>query len=292
LEESAMSVRSHERGIIVGVDGSLPSRAALEWALDEASLRHCKLRLVYADVMNDSSESVLRRAQELLAREAAFSAVCAPDVLVESELHEAFPVPALIAEGSAAEMVVVGNRGRGGFASLALGSVGVQLAAHAPCPLVVVRHADDQLGPGQSAGRVVVGVDGSPLSELALDFAFLEASLHVCGLTAVHVAPLPLGLPSWGVSTAPLDAEADLESVKLLLAESLAGWQEKYPDVDVIQKARLGHAGYELIHEARGASLVVVGSRGRGGFRGLFLGSTSQALVHHAPCPVAVVRNG
>jgi nucleotide-binding universal stress UspA family protein len=135
-----------------------------------------------------------------------------------------------------------------------------------------------------------VGVDGSPASDSALGFAFEEASLRGTGLTVVHAWTMP-------VSTGPGDIlplvydidEVNAEETRLL-AETVAGWQEKYPDVRVHRVVAHGAPAHELVQRSAGAELLVVGSRGRGGFRGLLLGSVSQAAIHHAQCPVAVVR--
>jgi nucleotide-binding universal stress UspA family protein len=133
-------------------------------------------------------------------------------------------------------------------------------------------------------------VDGSELSQTALDFAFHEASLHSCGLTAVHAWLMRGSVPAevWGELLPPVNNE--VEEKRLLLSEALAGWREKYPDVGVIEKVLVGLPAWTLIEESKHARLVVVGSRGKGGFAGLRLGSTSQALVHHADCAVAIVR--
>ena len=172
-------------------------------------------------------------------------------------------------------MIVVGSRGLGGFSGLLLGSVGVQLAAHAGCPVVVVRR--DGRADGPEAGRVVVGVDGSHDADRAMRFAFEQASFRGVGLTAVHTY-------IWPDSTGPGDMlplvydEDDLrDDERRLLAESVAGWTDKFPDVDVRRSVVRGTAAGVLTHLSHGAELLVVGSRGRGGFTGLLLGSVSQA---------------
>jgi nucleotide-binding universal stress UspA family protein len=169
---------------------------------------------------------------------------------------------------------------------LLIGSVAVDLAAHASCPVVVVRGPE----PDYTAPRpepVVVGVDGSPTSEAAVAFAFEAAALQNVPLVAVHVwhdllvDPTMAPLLDWDV------VESDEREV---LAERLAGWTAKYPDVPVRRLVACDRPGRALVDESGRAQLVVVGSRGRGGFRGMLLGSVSQALLHHAHCPVAVVR--
>jgi nucleotide-binding universal stress UspA family protein len=240
-------------------------------------------------VWNVAPDKQRADSEALLAHEVNYATMVAPSARVTSAAHDAHTVPALIADAGAADLAVVGNRGRGGFASLALGSVGMELTAHAPCPVIVVRAPAVAAEAGPSAGRVVVGVDGSAAGQPALAFAFEEASLRGVGLTAVHAWSLP-AVPTGVAGELRGDVDESLTGESLLLAEALAGWQEKYPDVDCVEKTRLGHVGRELIDESRGAVLVVVGSRGRGGFTGLLLGSTSQALLHHASCPVAVVR--
>jgi nucleotide-binding universal stress UspA family protein len=188
----------------------------------------------------------------------------------------------LVAESRQAQLVVVGDRGLGGFTGLLLGSVAVGLAAHAASPVAVVRGA----APSPD-GQVVVGVDGSPTSEAALAAAYEAAAARRVRLVAVH---------TWwdfliDTTLAPLlDWEAIEGDEHVLLAERLAGWAEKYPDVEVRRVVARDKPAHSLLQQATGAQLVVVGSRGRGGFAGLLLGSVSHSLLHHAPCPVLVVR--
>jgi nucleotide-binding universal stress UspA family protein len=216
----------------------------------------------------------------------AAAAQVAGDLEVERVEVTGFPEAVLQAESRRAELVVVGNRGLGGFAGLLIGSVAVALAGHTECPVVVVRGAEpDDAAP--LLEPVVVGVDGSPESEAALAFAFGAADLRRVPLLAVHawwdllVDPTMAPLVDWDA------AEADEHEV---LAERLAGWAETYPDVPVRRLVVRDRPAHALVKESARAQLVVVGSRGRGGLRGMLLGSVSQALLHHAHCPVAVVR--
>jgi nucleotide-binding universal stress UspA family protein len=181
---------------------------------------------------------------------------------------------------------VIGDRGLGGVTGLLVGSVATALAAHAESPVVVVRaNGIDEL-PDPSA-PIVVGVDGSPVSEAALAFAYEAAAARGVPLVAVHTW--------WDVFVDPavaplLDWDAIASDERQVLAERLAGWSEKYPDVSVqpvILRDRPAHA---LVEQSRRAQLVVIGSRGRGGFTGLLLGLVSHAVLHRAPCPVAIIR--
>jgi nucleotide-binding universal stress UspA family protein len=137
---------------------------------------------------------------------------------------------------------------------------------------------------------VVVGVDGTPVGEAAIAFAFAEASARGADLVAVHAWTDLLLETAFAAGAAALDFTPLEQEAEALLGERLAGWQEKYPEVRVTRQVSRERASRALLRCAEDAALVVVGSRGRGGFRGLLLGSTSQHLLHHAPCPVAVVR--
>jgi len=197
-----------------------------------------------------------------------------PGLTVTTAVTAGYPAAVLIDESLTASLVVVGSRGLGGVRGMLAGSVGAQVAAHAYAPVIVVR-TNRAAGPGTG---VVVGVDGSPGATAALEFAFGEAEGFGNRLTAVYA--WPAGQPAEG------QADADR-----YLAEWLAGWSEKYPDVTVERRAVPSHSPLEtLIWESRDAGLVVVGPRGRGGFAGLLLGSVSDGLVRHAHRPVAVVH--
>lgn len=279
--------------VVVGVDGSESSIRATQAAAVEARLRGVRLQVVHAYGMPAWEPPLgfppdrLRATAEQVAADAAACALAEePEAEVIAEVEQGDPLVVLEAHSRAAALVVVGNRGRGAFAGLLLGSTGVQLAAHSHCPVMVVRDGAPARGP------VVVGVDGSATSDAALDFAFAEASLRRTGVRAVHAwtvwnteAPAPQD-PSMPYAAKPGELAAQEER---LLAEAVAGHRERYPDVRV-EQAPLRHDTREaLIEASRQAQLVVVGSRGRGGFTGMLLGSVSQAVLHHALCSVVVV---
>lgn len=290
--------------IVVGYDGSDTSRRALDWALEAAGRRDLPVVVVHAFTLPmppvpvapgyaGPNESALRHGAEAVVAEAAeHAARFAPDVPLSTRLVTAPAALALLDGIEDAEMVVVGSRGLDGFSELLVGSTGIQLATHAPCPTVVIRPQHRHVEPGPEAGRVVVGVDGSPLSEAALAFGFEEASLRGIGLSAIHAWDTPVAEPVG--HGAPLLVDDILtigtEEEAALLAESLAGWREKYLDVDVRQLVVHQKAAKALVGASAGAELLVVGSRGRGGFRSLLLGSVSHAVLHHSHSPVAVVR--
>ncbi len=286
--------------VVVGVDGSTDSMRAVRWAAADAARRHRPLHLLHAHNWPEFMYPPLGMAlpvayetdtQETAARVLADAAVQARDVRddlhITTESTTRLCLPALLAASRRAALVVVGSRGLGGFTALLVGSTGAELAAHAACPVVIVREATTG---GPNAGRVVVGVDGSHDAALALAVAFEQAAFRATGLTAVNACQWQVAGQRDGVATPIYGEEDAIAGARRALAESVAGWREKYPQVDVRLDVVTGRAGGVLVDAARGAELLVVGARGHGGFAGLLLGSAGQAAVHHAPCPVVIAR--
>ncbi|OSP33683.1 universal stress protein UspA [Streptomyces sp. 13-12-16] len=285
--------------VVVGVDGSASSLTAVETAAREARLRGAALRVVHAwmwpamhvplgpSPMGPPEGGLRGMVDRLVAEAVERARATAPDVDVSHVVVTGEPLTVLEAQSRAAELVVVGSRGMGGFVGLLVGSTAVHLAAHGRCPVLVVREHP------QDAGPVVVAVDGSAAGDRAVEFAFAEAALRKAPLVALHAytnwnAPLPSPQDPSVPDANPPGALARAE--ERLLAEALAGHRERCPDVVVEHKAVHGGPRETLIEASRSAQLLVVGARGRGGFAGLLLGSVSQSLLHHAHCPVAVVR--
>ncbi len=280
------------RPVVVGVDGSASAYRAVEWAAGEAHRRGVGLRLVRAFSWTTADHPtgwVARYRDEMLdvsrrqvARAVRVAADTRPDVEAESQVEIGAPIEVLSSEARRAQLLVLGDRGLGEVAGLVLGSVAVSLAASGACPVVVVR--------GERAGAdgpVVVGVDGSPVSEAALAFAFDAAAARGVDLVAVH-AWSPTAIDEELASLVEWDASAE----SAVLAERLAGWGQKYPQVAVRRTVVRDGAVRALVTASAGAQLVVVGSRGRGNAAGLLLGSVSHGVLHGAHCPVAVVRPG
>ena len=283
------------RTVVVGVDGSDSALDAVGWAAREADRRHLSLRVVHAfgwpDTRHvgdpglgvDYREVLQRTAREVLAAATAAAEETVPGLAVDPQMIVGYPGAVLRSESAGARLVVLGDRGLGGFTGLLLGSVAIEVSAVAGCPVVVVRGPV----PAPAEGPVVVGVDGSPTSEAAVGFAYEAAATRGVPLVAVHVW--------WDLMVDPtfapmLDWDALEAEEREVLAERLAGWGEKYPDVHVQRLVMHDRPARALLEQAAGAQLVVVGTRGRGGVAGLLLGSVSHSLLHHAPCPVAVVR--
>jgi nucleotide-binding universal stress UspA family protein len=191
----------------------------------------------------------------------------------------------LLAEARDAVLLVLGNRGLGGFAGLLLGSAAVQVSAHADCPVLVVR------GEPRADGPVVVGVDGSELSDLAVGFAVEEAARRGTALVAVHAWLHPVPLGPGDVLPLVYDLDALAAEEERVLAEAVAGYAERYPEVPIRQQLVRGNPSRVLVDASAEAQLVVVGARGRGGLAGMLLGSVSHAVLHHARCPLAIVRH-
>ncbi|GAA4835559.1 universal stress protein [Saccharopolyspora rosea] len=266
--------------IVVGVDGSAPSLNAASWAADEAVLRApARLRVVLApdDDLDDD------RAARTVSGLATVLAASRPDLEISPEVRHGSPADVLVELSHHARLVVVGSRGRAPVAATLLGSVSAKVATHARCPAVVVRGYP-------RTGPVVVGLDGSPSSRDALEFAFEAAERHGTDLVAVHVWRDPEYAPV--VPRLPYETADLRDAAHRSLAEQLAGWDERHPRVTVHRRAPGGHPVAELAASADGARLLVVGHRGHGGFAGLLLGSVARGAVLHAPSPVAVVRTG
>lgn len=289
----------HTRSIIVGVDGTDSGHDALDWAAAEAATRRIPLRIVHAYTVAPSWAALgdvslaydyrhLTDAADMVVEQAVSRVRCvASEVEVSTHLLRGPVAPAMLAQCGEAELIVLGSRGLGGIRSLFAGSVGANVAMHALCPVVVVRPMRP-VAPGRSAARVVIGVDGTTMSERAIGFALRAAVQRGVAVTAVH-AWSPRG---------PADLEAVTDDWSLAEAEewrTLQGafvqWRHRLAGAHVDLRLVTGRAQDVLIAESAGAALVVVGSRGRGGLRAALLGSVSQAVLQHAHCPVAVVRS-
>lgn len=290
------------RPVVAGVDGSPGSLAAAQEAAREASLREAPLHLVhgylhplgYGVPLNPYDLGVpapTEAAQTMLEQTARELAGRWPGLRIDVRQVAGGPGATLVEESRHAELVVVGSRGLGGFAGLLLGSVGTQVAAHAHCPVLVVRPPD---GPVPAGGPVLVGVDGSESAELAVGYAADEAVRRGVALVLAHVdtdddrageQASPTAGEGDDAATAPGDAPP------ALLATALAAVRGSHPGLTVTGRTlRASSAGQALVEASRAATLVVVGTRGRGGFAGMLLGSVSQALVQHARCPVLVAH--
>jgi nucleotide-binding universal stress UspA family protein len=294
---------SSRPAIAVGVDGSEQAFTAASWALDAAARRHVPLHVVHSwsiplppvglgpAPVGLSDDRIRNAAKAVLDDAVTRLQSMAPDVTVTGSLYPGTPTAALLEAAEQSTLVVVGTSGLDRVTEFILGSVTQQVVTHAPCPVAVIpsRESDE---PGLEVGRVVVGIDGSELSLDATRLAFEEASLRHAGLTLLHVWNAP-DYDTAGIVMPDTFLLEEAHSDELrAMAETVAGLGERYPDVQVEQRLRQGRPAKVLADASRGAALVVVGSRGHGGFASLLLGSTSRSLLHHAECPVLVVRPG
>ncbi|SFR03159.1 Nucleotide-binding universal stress protein, UspA family [Lentzea waywayandensis] len=286
------------RPVVVGLDGSKSATHAVRWAAEEAARRKTGLVITHSCVLvpartldviapaESYSDGVLEEGRQWLAEAADAAGKAAPGIDVKIELAAGDAAEQLVGRSASAGLLVLGSHGRGGFAGLLAGSTAVAVTTHAHCPVVVVRNTGADPSPD---APVVVGLDGSPASDAALDFALDAAALRSVALHAVR---------TWWDITAETAWQRGLTATNLasieaaehrLLAEQVAGPSAARPDVPVRQFLTRDRPAHTLVEQSAHARLIVVGTRGRGGFRGLLLGSTSQALIRHAHCPVSVV---
>ena len=293
---SGEPAKSPSAPIVVGVDGSASALAAVSWAAAECARHHVPLRLVHGFMVPvsgypefvitavEARQAIEQQARDWLTEAAAAARATAPGVEITTQMLYCGGGGLLVEESKRARLVVVGSRGLGTVTGLLVGSTAVALAAHGHSPVVVVRGTETPHGP------VVVGVDGSPTSEAALEFAFEAASSRGVVLIALMTSQDFTLDSAYNVSRIATDWAQVEEDERRLLAQRLAGWQEKYPDVQVHRVVLRDRPARALMRYGAEAQLLVVGSHGHGGFAGMLIGSTSQALVHHAPCPLAIVR--
>ncbi|GAA0805735.1 universal stress protein [Spirilliplanes yamanashiensis] len=265
--------------IVVGTDGSAPATAAVRWAAEEAARRHAVLRIVHA-----ADADVGEEIDGLLAHAESVVRSAVPHVPVRRQIGQGDPADVLLAAAARAALVVIGHRGRGGFASLLLGSVGHDVTTRSLCPVVVVRgKVGERLG-----SPVVVGLDGSGESAYAARLAFEHADAAGCGVLAVR-AWQPITPWGPGMTPLPYDPDAFEAAERAALATDLAPWREKFPDVPVGTLVARGAPAPVLVQASTSARLVVAGSRGHG-IAGTPLGSVGLHLLHHADCPVLLAH--
>lgn len=289
-------------GVVVGVDGSASSDAAVRWAARESLLHDLPLLVVtvrapIAPVGGPWPEVLVPEGYEQLQQSESTEIVDAALKLATQSLDGQplnitgkvvlGPVVANLVEMSTrAEMMVVGCRGEGAVSRALLGSVSSGLVQHAHCPVAVV-HAE---GLPSLEAPVVVGIDGSPASDLATAIAFDEAARRGVELVALHAwsdtGPIEFASVNW----APIEWRNIRDAEEEVLSERLSGYSERYPDVTVHKIVVSDRPAPRLAEKAGEAQLLVLGSHGRGGFPGMLLGSVCNAVVNSAQIPVIVAR--
>ncbi len=295
--------------ILVGIDGSAASMHALDWAAQEARAHGLGLRLVcgyalpsFAVASLDGGyaaldDSAIRAGAQVVVADAA-ARVEGAGMPVSSHVMVGDAAAVLIDESARVQLAVVGTRGGGGFAERLLGTVSSALPAHAHCPTIVVpmkKHAkgappEEEILAVRPVQRVVVGVDGSPQAELALRWAIREAKVWDAELLAVTGVPLAASTGALAWLPAAIDHDQVLSDVAAALDVLIDRVAAGEPGSPAVKRQVLDGTGAQLLTEFSTATdLLVVGSRGRGGLAGVLLGSTSQAVLHHAQCPVMVV---
>lgn len=272
--------------IIVGMDGSEHTRRNLEWAAEEARLHGRPIRLVHAtrllvrdgSLTDEGYQRLYADRRRLLEEAGKELAEFAPGLEITTRLIEDEPGRALVNEGDEAALIVVGSRGAGGFQGLLFGSVGLHVAAHARCPVMVVPHTSPAALTAPE--EIVVGIDERHVESRAIEWAFEEAERRGAGLTAIHAIGGEFGAPRQKVGE------------EMLLSEALAGRTPDHPDLPVTRLVAEGIPARTLVEASGRAALVVVGARRRHAHIGMALGRVNHAVLHHSRCPVVVVPEG
>jgi nucleotide-binding universal stress UspA family protein len=295
-----MSDITTRSGILVGYDGSPHSARALDWAVLEARRHDAPLVLCTAVPPGPATarprHSWIPDAKRMAAAEDLLNAArdriaqAAADVPISCATPAKQPARALVDRADRAEMIVVGSRGHGSVASMLLGSVSLYVAAHAPCPVIIVP-AHDQSDLAQPRNLVLVGYDGSAQAEAAMAFAMSEAKVRGAELEILyswHDPHIPIGISAL---PSPELIAGQESRARDLVRQAIEPWAAKYPDLEVAPSFTHEPAAASLVRQSATADLVVVGSHGHGAFAGMLLGSVSNAVAHAARCPVAVVRS-
>lgn len=290
---------SEDGVILVGVDGSPESLGAVDWAVARAARNDWRVHILCAYSLPSFTtasldggyaaldDTAVRSGAQAVVDEAV-ARVQGRNVVVTSSLETGDPAGVLVDLSGEAALAVVGTRGGGGFADRLLGTVSSALPAHAHCPTVVVpRHTEG--AEYTPVRRIVVGVDGSESARKALRWAVHEAEAWEAELTAIAAVPMASGAGALAWLPAAVDREQVLADVRSGLDRAVADAVEGHPAVVVRRHALDGNAAELMAEFSTAVDLVVVGSRGRGGFSGLLLGSVSQGVLSHASCPVMVV---
>ncbi|WP_027342786.1 universal stress protein [Hamadaea tsunoensis] len=268
--------------ILVGVDGSPPSLEAFDLAVAAARLRRRPVRAVYADPWAGhaawANQDPDPQSEPQLAIRAVTERAVDAGVPVTAEIIAGEPSKVLISAAESSDLLFLGHRGRGGFPQLLLGSVASKVAAHAACTVVVTR---GQAAPAHTT--IVVGVDGTPANQDAVEFAFAEAELRGVPLRAVQAGPGPTGPSDLLLEGGDAGEEA--------LDKALEPARHRHPGVAVVPVLIEGRPAYELIDASHTAALVVLGAHTPGFLPGTRLGTVSATVLQHAACPVAIARS-
>ena len=298
-DASAHDTPTPAGAVVVALDGSHRDSAVLDWAVAEATVRSAPLHLVHAvdlgtplsaygelltspDIVDKVEQESVRVVTEARARVDA----ARPELPVTTALPTGAPAGALLNSADGARLLVVGSARKTRAERIVLGTTSLSVVAHSPCPVVLV--PDDAETSGD--GRVVVGIDGSDHSRLAFTHALEAAALR--GRTVTTVTTWNVEVENGVVVTEPGSAEWETVDRRYrdMAERTIAADREAHPEIDVTVEVHHGRAADVLVEVAQGADLLVVGSRGRGGFRGMLLGSVSQRVLGRATCPVGVLH--
>jgi nucleotide-binding universal stress UspA family protein len=282
--------------VTVGLDGTPESLSAVLWAAQETRLRGGRLRLLHAWALlsPEAAEGAPGAKDQNYwphrIMEEARTAVQArhPELPLEEVLVPEDPLEALKEAAGSSDLLVLGSRDLGPLEKYVLGEVGLQLIAHIATPTVLVRARQDS-DPVRSDGDVVLGLSLHEPCEALLGFAFGTAARRGVPLCAVHGRRLPSHAYNRGGGVDPVIAKEVITEAGRDLAEALAPWRERFPDVRVEDRVELDSPARALLHDAAGAGLLVVGRRHRRRLLTPRIGHVVQAVVHHAACPVAAV---